>query len=119
MLGAQRPHQGVLNQIIGKLRIAGERAGIASKRRNCGGNCRSKTTPAALRSSNHSFPRAIIADVSLVLVRRSCGGAEPLTLTNTVGWGNIPVFSREFRQIAAPCQVCPHAITCAARCGIG
>src|SRR6516164_4235017 len=52
MLGAQRPHQRVLDEVVGKLDVAGERPRIASQ-------CRNRTLDFLTESAQRTFPPSV------------------------------------------------------------
>ena len=91
MLCAQRPHQRVLDQIVGKLGIARERTGVASERRNCSGNSRAKPAHRGRHFSALRFCSPCIVDASFPppAAAPHCGGT--FIPTNTFHPVDIPL----------------------------
>src|SRR5262245_66269558 len=109
MLRPQRPHQRVLDEVVGKLGIAGERARIPSQCRN---RSLDPLTESAQRTLPPSSPKCIADWTIHQQSRYPCSSLladEPYHPDKHFGRNDIPTAGWcEGRQTAAACRVlCP------------
>ena len=108
MLLPQRPHQRVLNEIVGKLGIAGERPRIASQRRDRSLDSLPESDQRVLPSNSTAAQRLSPIHHGILAAARIAPRQDHIIRINTVAGAIFPARpARLRRQMPAACGAFP------------